>query len=136
MRTTFSICEPALVSRCSLLEAYTKLTVVFDETMESVPEIGGVDRVYVSVFRNDSSHLYIEGSAFPLTLYCQIQDGLGKSVTGVYAGLYVNKETNEARAWANDDSREEFRGDIDTVVKWLSTAILEQLQSQFSPVSD
>ena len=128
MRTTFSICEPALVSRCSLLEAYTKLTVVFDETMESVPEIGGVDRVYVSVFRNDSSHLYIEGSAFPLTLYCQIQDGLGKSVTGVHARLYVNKETNEAQAWA---ANEEFRGDIDTVVKWLSTAILEQLQSQF-----
>ena len=135
MRTTFAIGEPAVVSRCSLLEACTKLAIAFDETMESVPEIGGVDRVHVYAVRNDSSHLYTMDLGFPLSLNCRIMDGLGKTMTGVYARFYLNKETNEAWALVDDVSREEFRGDIDTVVKSLSTAILKQLQSQFSPIS-
>jgi len=135
MRTTFAIGEPAVVSRCSLLEACTKLAVAFDETMESVPEIGGVDRIHVYAVRNNSSHLYIEGFGFPLSLNCRIMDGLGKTVTGVYGRLYINEETNEAWACVDDASREESRGDIDAVVKTLSAGILKQLQGQFNPVS-
>jgi len=84
MRTVFGICEAAVLSRCNLLEVCTKLAVAFDETMENVAEIRGVDQVKISARRCvDSSHHHMK-FGFPLSINCRITDSLGKT------GLIVN----------------------------------------------
>lgn len=132
MRITFTIGEPAIIFRYNLLEVCIKFAAVFGEIMESVPEIGGGDRVRVYAVHNDSSHFCFKDFCFPLRLSCRI-DGLEAIIPRVYANLYFNKETNEVLVWVNNISRKEFCGDIDTVVKELSTAILKQLQNPLGP---
>jgi len=51
----------------------------------------------------------------------------------VFADLYVDKETDEAMALVRDLSQKELFGDIDTVIKSLSAAILRKLQDPFGP---
>ena len=126
--SSFSLTSPAVIPRCGFSDPWAKFMITFDEVMENVREIGGLDRLRVHAVRNDSSHLYNMEMGFPLQIMVRITnyDGMRTSAH-CEAEFYLDEKTGQAAAWSGE---EEHRGDTDTVIKALADAILKQLQAQ------
>ena len=131
--TVFSIGSPVVVSRCGLLELWTKFCIAFDEAMQDVEFIGNedCDRLRVSAVRNDSSHLYFLNHAFPLSITVKVTDFNAKTTSAhLHACLYLNKETSEVVGFVDIEGAQKCHGDVDSTLKQFSAELLKQLQAQ------
>lgn len=133
LETTFTVKEPAAIFRCGLLEVCTKLIVAFDEATEYIPEIDGYNRI--DVYTSLSTEKYRTDSGFPLRFVCNMSKPHFARLANHWF-FFINDETNEALAQSdNVTESEEFRGDIDVVVKTFSAYLLKWFQDKFDSVS-
>lgn len=128
MRTTCTVQEPAVLARCGLSQVFLKLIVALDEAFESVPDIGGVDRVGVGIARSESSHQYHTQWGSPLIVAVRLknQEQQIEWSTAVDARVYADSaKDNEAVAWVETDSME---GTDDEVTSWIARDVVAKLQ--------